>query len=131
MPVTAEAFYVRWGERRYPGMAVPGGAGWRAGSVRARSRTCGRRVRDVAGLSAATTRDAVTALVRAAYPDATEGKVSNFSGQWRALRSRISSGYLIVLPLKTTSQIAIGRCTGGYQYRADPDPERRHVIPVE
>lgn len=37
----------------------------------------------------------------------------------------------MVLPLKTTRQLALGRVTGGYEYRAEePDPNLRHVIPV-
>lgn len=86
---------------------------------------------EVGDLTDATTRKAVHGLVRAAYPDATEGKINNFTGQLWALRSRIAIGDLVVLPLKTTSQIAIGRVTGPYQYRDDPDPTRRHVIPVD
>ncbi len=81
-------------------------------------------------MSSATTREMVGSLVKAAYPDATEGKISNFTGQLWALRSRIALGDLIVLPLKTTSQIAIGHATGGYEYRQDADPARRHVLPV-
>jgi restriction system protein len=86
---------------------------------------------EVADLSSATTREMVAALVKAAYPDATDGKINNFTGQLWALRARIAPGDLIVLPLKTTSQIAIGYSTGPYQYRPDADPARRHVIPVE
>ena len=72
----------------------------------------------------------VASLVKAAYPDATDGKISNFTGQLWALRSRIAPGDLIVLPLKTTSQIAIGHSTGACRYRHDADPARRHVIPL-
>ncbi|WP_199240249.1 MULTISPECIES: restriction endonuclease [Kribbella] len=36
------------------------------------------------------------------------------------------------MPLKTTKQIALGRVTGGYQYRADePDRDQRHVVQVD
>lgn len=86
---------------------------------------------EVADLSAATTREAVHDAVMKWFPDATDGKVNNFTGQLWALRSRIEVGDLVVLPVKTTSQIAIGRVTGTYQYRDDPDPNRRHVVPVE
>lgn len=86
---------------------------------------------EVADLSGASTREAIHELVRKGFPDATEGKISNFTGQLWALRSRIAVGDLVVLPLKTTSQIAIGRVIGPYQYRDDPDPTRRHVVPVE
>lgn len=61
-----------------------------------------------------------------------EGAVANYAGQLWALRSRVQSGDLMVLPLKTTKQVALGRVTGEYQYRSDePDPSLRHVIPVD
>jgi len=85
---------------------------------------------EVADMSAATTREMVGALVKTAFPDAAEGKINNFTGQLWALRTRIVPGDLIVLPLKTTSQIAIGHATGTYEYRQDADPARRHVLPV-
>lgn len=38
----------------------------------------------------------------------------------------------MVLPLKTTKKIALGRVSGGYHYRADePEPDKRHVVDVE
>ena len=86
---------------------------------------------EVADLSSASTRETVASLVKAAYPDATDGKIRNFTGQLWALRSRIAPGDLIVLPLKTTSQIAIGHSTGAYQYQHDTDPAKRHLLPVK
>jgi restriction system protein len=60
------------------------------------------------------------------------GALPNYTGQLWALRSRIQPGDLMVLPLKTTSQIAFGRVAGGYEYLADePDPSRRHILRVE
>ncbi len=87
--------------------------------------------REVADLSAAKSREDVHDLVSKGFPDASAGRINNFTGQLWALRSSIAVGDLIVLPLKTTSQIAIGKATGGYEYRDDADPDRRHVIPVE
>jgi len=85
----------------------------------------------VPDLTNVATREAMVAMVRQSYPDDPNGKVSNFAGQLWALRSRIKVGDLVVLPLKTTSQVALGIVTGGYQYVADPDPSRRHLIKVE
>jgi restriction system protein len=60
------------------------------------------------------------------------GAIPNYTGQLLALRSRIKVGDLVILPMKTTSQIALGRVTGGYRYIADePDPALRHVIDVD
>ena len=87
--------------------------------------------REVGDLTGATTREDVHEAVKKGFPDASDGKINNFTGQLWALRSRIAEGDLVVLPLKTTSQIAIGRVTGSYRHRDDPDPDRRHVIPVE
>lgn len=86
---------------------------------------------EVPDLTGATTREELWAVVRAAYPEASDGKVSNFAGQLWALRSRIAPGDTIVLPMKTTSQIAIGVAKGTYTYVDDPDPELRHRIDVE
>ena len=76
-------------------------------------------------------REELWAVVRAAYPEASDGKVSNFAGQLWALRSRIAPGDTIVLPMKTTSQIAIGVAKGTYTYVNDPDPKLRHRIDVD
>ena len=44
---------------------------------------------------------------------------------------RVSRGELIVLPLKTTSQIALGTVKEGYKFRNDDDARKRHVISVD
>jgi restriction system protein len=87
--------------------------------------------KEVADLSGANSREEVAALVEAAFPDAKPGKITNHAAQLWALRSRIQLGDLIVLPLKTTSQIAIGKATSGYVFRDDADPDFRHFIGVE
>ncbi|NMM17242.1 MAG: restriction endonuclease [Cellulomonas sp.] len=88
--------------------------------------------REVPELSRCTSREEVASVVRSAFPGASDGKVNNFTGQLWALRSRINPGDLLVMPLKTTKQIAIGRVTSGYEYRADePDPDKRHVVRVD
>ena len=83
-------------------------------------------------LVTASSRDDVLAAVAAVYPTAAEGKVKNFAAQLWALRGRMDVGDLVVMPLKSSPQVAIGRITGGYTYREDEeDLERRHVRPVE
>jgi restriction system protein len=77
-------------------------------------------------------REDVAAIVQTTWAAAPEGKVNNFTGQLWALRSRIQPGDLLVMPLKTTKQIAFGRVTAGYHYRADePELDRRHVVDVD
>jgi restriction system protein len=60
------------------------------------------------------------------------GRVSNYTGQLWALRSRIQKGDLAVLPLKTTSQIALGRVSRPYFYLSEEqDDSKRHAIGVD
>ncbi|MGY1771632.1 restriction endonuclease [Blastococcus sp. SYSU D00813] len=77
-------------------------------------------------------KEEVAAAVAAAFPGASAGRLTNYTGQVFALRSRIEPGDLLVMPLKTTNKIALGRVTAGYTYLADePDPDRRHVVKVD
>lgn len=39
-------------------------------------------------------------------------------------------GELVVLPLKTTGTIAVGRISGPYEHRSDLGPDLTHVRPV-
>lgn len=88
--------------------------------------------KEVPDLTSCTTKDEIAELARVMFPSAKPGKVNNFIGQLFALRTRIQPGDLLVMPLKTTSQIAFGRVTGGYTYRADePEPDKRHVVQVD
>ena len=86
---------------------------------------------EVPDLTNVSTRDEMRETVRSAYPKDSDGKVANFAGQLWALRSRVSPGNIVVLPLKTTSQVALGVVTGGYRYLDDPDAGRRHVVAVD
>ena len=76
-------------------------------------------------------RDQLRALVSAAYPGSTTGRVNNFTGQLWALTQVIKPGDIIVLPLKTTKKIAVGVCTSGYSYKANEPNDRRHAIGVD
>lgn len=88
--------------------------------------------KELGDLSSCTTRDMLVAAVNAAFPGAPEGRLANYVGQVWALRGRIMPGDLLVMPLKTTKQIAIGRVTSGYTYRGfETDPNKRHVVKVD
>lgn len=79
-----------------------------------------------------TTREAIAQLVIETLSDLKEGAAPNYAGQLWALRDRIHPGDLMVLPMKTTKQLALGRVTGPYEYLGDePDPNFRHVVPVD
>lgn len=86
---------------------------------------------EVPDLTPYSTRDEVAQVVAETFKGAAEGKIANFAGQLWALRGRIKPGDLMVMPMKTTKQIAFGRVTGPYEYRADEqDANKRHVVPV-
>jgi restriction system protein len=71
-------------------------------------------------------------VVADTFKGASAGKLANFTGQLWALRGRITVGDLLVMPLKTTKQIALGRVTGHYEYLAgEEDGNKRHVVPVK
>jgi restriction system protein len=73
--------------------------------------------------------------LRAAFerwrPDFKKTQVVNHVGQYWSLLSRMEKGELVVVPLKTTGTIAVGRIDGGYEYRTDLGDELHHVRPVQ
>ncbi len=72
----------------------------------------------------------VRKLVASAYPEAKSRALDNFARQLWAFAATMKEGDLVVLPRKRTSQIAIGRVKGPYEYRR-LDGTRRHTRPVE
>ena len=87
---------------------------------------------EVPDLTECTTREEVGAVLSEVFPDFSGPALANYTGQMWALRARILPGDLLVMPLKTTKQIAIGRVTSGYEYlSAEGDSDRRHVVRVD
>lgn len=87
---------------------------------------------EVEDLTGCSTRDDVAHATAKAYAGAADAKLANFTGQLWALRGRIEPGDLMVMPMKTTKQIALGRVTGSYEYRAgEQDANKRHVVAVD
>ena len=86
--------------------------------------------RDVPSLEEANDYDAVVGLVNEALPDHKPRARGNFAGQLWVFSVAMKIGDLVVLPRKLTSQVAIGRVTGPYQYR-ELNSEPRHARPVE
>jgi restriction system protein len=83
-------------------------------------------------LSRYRSRNELAALVADKLPAGKEGAIANYTGQLWALSNRIEIGDLMVLPLKTTKEIALGRVAGKYKYLAnEADPSRRHVVEVD
>ncbi|MDQ7993599.1 MAG: restriction endonuclease [Propionicimonas sp.] len=89
--------------------------------------------RDIGDLSIRSSREQVRALVDQTYPSFSAPKAANITGQLWAFRNSIQPGDLVIMPLKTQpADLTFGRCTGAYSYNmAEPDPDRRHQLPVE
>lgn len=66
-----------------------------------------------------------------AYPDVSAKTAANYIGQLWSLTHRMANDELVVLPLKTSGTIAVGRIAGPYQYRSDLGDDLRHVRPVK
>jgi restriction system protein len=94
------------------------------------SSTVGAGWHETPDLTDTKTRDDIRAIVEDTY-GISNAAVGNYTGQLWRLRHGIKTGDTVVVPLKTTSQIAIGKVTGPYTYVADADVYRRHQIPVE
>lgn len=85
---------------------------------------------EVPDLSATRTREDIKAIVEDVY-SGSNASVANYTGQLWRLRHGVQPDDLVVLPLKTSSQVAIGKVTGTYRYDDTADLYRRHTIPVE
>jgi restriction system protein len=77
-------------------------------------------------LSGAKNRNEFRKIVEKTYPRMNEFQLSILSGQLHNFLHEIKVGDLVVMPMKTTSQIAIGKISGPYQYREDLG-ETHHV----
>ncbi len=82
-------------------------------------------------LSSCATREALREMLRTAYPDQKVKTLMNWESQLWPVRETIQVGDLVVLPLKTRSDIAIGKVTGAYQYRTDLPGGPVHSRPVD
>ena len=85
---------------------------------------------EVPSLQKATSRKEFLELIQRASPDRPAGAHSNIAGQLSTFALTMQEGDLMVLPRKTTSQVAIGRVTGRYRYQK-VNGEFRHTRPVE
>jgi restriction system protein len=90
--------------------------------------TVGAGWRETPDLTGAGSREQLTELVRGIFK---KSALPNYVGQLWRMRSEIKPGDLVVIPLKTTSQLAIGRVTSGYRYDASADDVHRHSIAVD
>ncbi len=70
-------------------------------------------------------------MLEIAYPEDGEKRRRNHLAQLWMFRDTMSVGDLVVLPLKNTPTVAIGRVTGPYAYRSNLPDSARHTRPVE
>ncbi|OWY80495.1 restriction endonuclease [Rhodococcus sp. BUPNP1] len=82
-------------------------------------------------LTDCTSRDEVAKVVNDVLSRESKGRIQNAVAQLWALRGRITPGDILVMPMKTTKQLALGRVTEGYRYRSDNSPAMRHVVSVD
>jgi len=73
--------------------------------------------RDYPSLADAADYDAILKVVNKTKPDLKPRAAGNYAGQLWAFAVAMQEGDIVVLPRKLTSQIALGRVTGPYQYR--------------
>lgn len=60
-----------------------------------------------------------------------KGRISNYTGQLWMMINRIQPGDFMVLPIRATSQIAIGKVLGSYYFNVkEQDVSRRHTLKV-
>ncbi|MGH3801231.1 MAG: hypothetical protein ACRDTD_14060, partial [Pseudonocardiaceae bacterium] len=85
----------------------------------------------VSSLQGVQDREELAVLDAKGYPDVAVKTASSYVGQLWSLVHRMQVDELVVLPLKTTGTIAVGRITGPYQYRTDLGPDLTHVRPVK
>ncbi len=85
---------------------------------------------EMPSLTDADSREKVRQVVAAARPDDPIGRRNNNTGQLWGLKS-VRPGEIVIMPMKTTKTLAIGRATSGYEYLDDPDPSRRHGVRVK
>lgn len=86
---------------------------------------------DLGDLSQFASREALKEAYRAVYPGESEVKVGVQVGQLWAFSHGMKEGDLIVVPLKTRGQIAVGRIAGAYGHASDLGGDMRHVRPVK
>jgi restriction system protein len=86
--------------------------------------------REFPSLEGAKDYNEVLKLVTNARPDLKSHAAGNYAGQLWAFKIAMKEGDIVVLPRKQTSQVALGKVTGPYQYLKIGN-EYRHTRPVK
>lgn len=72
-------------------------------------------------------KEELAAIYERSYPEASAKARVNYVGQLWSLVHRMQNGELVVLPLKSTGTIAVGRIEGPYEYRTDLGDDLLHT----
>jgi len=86
--------------------------------------------REIPDLSSVKTREEVATILQHLNPTAPAARITNHSAQLFTFAHRIALGDIVVMPLKTRAQIALGKVIGGYRYLAS-DGNGRHAIAMD
>lgn len=86
---------------------------------------------DIPSLADVDSREGLSQICEAAAPSWSAKTRANYVAQLWSLRERMQEGELVVLPLKTSGTIAVGKITGPYAHRDDLGTDFRHTRPVE
>jgi restriction system protein len=87
--------------------------------------------RELDDLSGATNRDEIRARLASAAPHLSDNAVTNYAGQIWSFVGRIQKGDLVVLPLKSSAAVALGRVVGDYRFEPEAPLDARHRRRVE
>jgi len=86
---------------------------------------------DLGDLSKIRSRSELKALYSKYYPDASTGRMNNHVGQILSFLKKTKVGDTVVIPLKLTRKIAVGKIVGDYVFREDLGADMKHTMPVE
>lgn len=86
---------------------------------------------DMPDLGGFSTREAMKDAYRLVYPGESEVRIGVQTGQLWTVSHVMKDGELVVVPLKTRGQIAIGRIAGPYRHTTEYGGDMRHVRPVK
>ncbi len=86
---------------------------------------------DIPSLDRFQDREALKSAYRATYPGSSDGNVNVQAGQLWAFAKSMAEGDLLVVPMKTRGQIAIGTIAGPYSHTDKFGPDLRHTRSVK
>lgn len=86
---------------------------------------------EVPDLTPCSTRGRLEGVLRDTYPEQKPRTLHSWHGQLWAIRDTARVGDLVVLPLKTKPEVALGVIAGPYEYRMDIPGGPLHTRPVD